>query len=45
MRIFPYAIALLEFGAACVYAYYRERALAVVWLCYAIATMALGGIK
>ena len=45
MRYFPYAVGLLDLGAAVVYLTNRQIALAVTWLCYAIAAVALGTIR
>jgi hypothetical protein len=41
MRYFPFTIAALDLGAAAVYLWNRQYALAVVWTCYAIAAFAL----
>ena len=45
MSVFPYAVGLLDLGAAAVYAINKEWALAVTWLCYAVAAVALGTVK
>lgn len=45
MAIFPYAVGVLDLGAALVYLLNRQWALAMTWLCYAIASVALGTIK
>ena len=43
--VFPYAVGLLDFGAAGVYAVNRQWALAITWFCYGIAAVALGSVK
>lgn len=45
MFFFPYAVGLLDLGAAAVYALNKQWALAITWLCYAIAAVALGSVK
>jgi hypothetical protein len=45
MSVFPYAVGLLDLGAAGVYCYNRHWALALTWACYAVAAVALGSIK
>ena len=45
MSVFPYAVGLLDFGAAWVYAVNRQWALAITWFCYGIAAVALGSVK
>jgi uncharacterized membrane protein YjjB (DUF3815 family) len=39
---FPYAVGLLDLGAAVVYLMNKEYALSITWACYAIAAVALG---
>lgn len=45
MSLFPYAVGLLDFGAAVVYCSNKQYALAITWFCYAIAAVALGSLK
>ena len=45
MSVFPYAVGVLDLGAAVVYAMNKEWALATTWLCYAVAAVALGTVK
>lgn len=45
MSVFPFAVGLLDLGAAVVYFIQKQYALAVVWFCYAIAAVALGMVK
>lgn len=45
IRFFPYAVAVLELGAAAVYFYSREFKLGVVWTCYAASAALLGSMK
>jgi len=45
MAVFPYAVGLLDVGAALVYAVNKQWALAITWFCYAIAAIALGSVK
>lgn len=42
---FPYAVAVLEFGAGFVYLYHKQYALAVTWLAYGIAAMGLASVR
>ena len=44
-RVFPYAVAALELGAAVVYAYNKQGALALAWFCYAIAAAAFASVS
>ena len=39
---FPCLVGLLDVGAALVYLWQGQWALAIVWACYAIAAVALG---
>jgi hypothetical protein len=43
--VFPYAVAVLDLGAAAVYLYRGELRLALLWFCYGIASAALAGVK
>ena len=45
MRFFPYTVAILDLGAAVVYAYHRQWALAWTWFFYALACVSLGSVK
>lgn len=45
MKFFPYAVALLDCGAAAVYLVNRQWALAITWGAYAVAAIALGSVK
>lgn len=45
MSFFPYAVGLLEFGAAVVYAMEKQWLLAITWFCYSIAAVCLGSVK
>lgn len=45
MNIFPYLIALLDFGATIVYLFNRQWALAITWACYGIAAISLGQVR
>ena len=45
MFVFPFAVACLELGAALVYAYNHQWALAITWFCYAVAAFALGTVR
>lgn len=45
IRVFPYAVAVLEVLAAGVYLYHREWRLALVWTGYGVAALAFAGIK
>lgn len=45
MQVFPYAVGLLDLGAAIVYHTRKEYALAITWYCYAVAAVALGQVK
>ena len=45
MSVFPYAVGLLDLGAAVVYALNQQWALAITWLCYAVAAVAVGSVK
>lgn len=40
---FPYAVALLEFGAFVVFAWQRNWRMTILWLGYAIGAFALAG--
>ena len=40
--VFPIALAVLDLGAASVCASKGQWALAVMWVCYAVASVALG---
>lgn len=42
LTIFPFVTGLMELGAAIVYAFDRQYALAFTWFCYALACVALG---
>ncbi len=41
--VFPFAIAVLELGAALVFAYHRDWRWMIIWSGYALATFALVG--
>ena len=45
MAYFPYAVGLLDLGAAIVYASEKQWALAITWFAYAIAAVSLGSVK
>lgn len=45
LKFFPYMVGLLDLGASLVYIQNREYALAITWLCYAVAAVALGTLK
>ena len=45
MRLFPYAVGILDLLAAVVYVYNRQYLLAITWFCYAIAAVSLGSIR
>lgn len=45
MRFFPYTIAVLDIGAAIVYCLNGQWRLALMWSCYAVATIAVAGIR
>jgi hypothetical protein len=45
LSVFPFLAAGLDVGAACVYAYHRQWALAVTWACYSVAAYCLGLVK
>lgn len=40
-QLFPLAVALLEFGAGCVYFYVGKPWLGFAWICYAAACVGL----
>lgn len=44
MRIFPYAVALLDLGAALVYFYNKQWMLGWTWFFYALAAITLGRV-
>jgi hypothetical protein len=44
-RVFPYAVAVLETGAALVYLYQGNWRLTILWAGYAVAAYALAGVK
>ena len=43
--IFPFVVGVIEFGAALACAYQRQWMMALVWLCYTVASCALGFVK
>jgi len=43
--IFPWAVAVLELGAGVVYLCAGQWRLAVLWLGYGVAAMALAGVR
>lgn len=45
MSLFPFAVAILDLGAVAIYLSYKQYALAITWLCYAIAAVSLGMVK
>jgi hypothetical protein len=40
--IFPISVAILDLGAGLVYVYYRQWALGITWIMYAVAAVSLG---
>lgn len=44
-RILPTLVAWLELGAGLVYLWSREWRLAILWIGYGIAALALAGVK
>ena len=45
LALFPFLAAGLDVGAAAVYAYHRQWALAITWAAYSIAAVSLGLVK
>ena len=45
LSLFPYAVAVLDLGAAIVYFVHREWALGLTWLFYSAAAITLGSVK
>lgn len=44
-HLFPYAVAVLELGAAVVYGWHGEWRLRIVWAGVGIANLAFAGLK
>lgn len=44
-RTFPYGMGALDLGLALIYASRREYRLALTWTAYAVAAVALGGVR
>lgn len=44
-QVFPFAVAVLEMGAAAVYGYYGNWRLAIVWAGVSVANFAFAGVK
>lgn len=45
IQVFPYAVAVLELGAAAVYAYHHNWRFAIIWCGVGIANLAFAGAK
>ncbi len=44
-RFFPYAVGLLQWGAAAVYVMNGQPRIALVWFCYGLSAFALAGAQ